>query len=210
MFIASLCRSLGTQRNASLKVAGFDRPLTHFPKKRENFRCFWASVKNTYLTGKASTPFFINVYRGFVFLKKMSPGRVHFFRLWYKCGVIDSLVMELNLVRGGSQPPTFHLACAAPASPADPMTSQHATPMKNNTHKLPFILIAALSAAGLGGAVFGTSANLAGLGVSVNVAQKGMAAGLSLQGGTNVLNVGASYSQGTNAYSVQTTVPTGN
>jgi hypothetical protein len=28
MFIASLCRSRGTQRNASLKVAGFDCPLT--------------------------------------------------------------------------------------------------------------------------------------------------------------------------------------
>jgi hypothetical protein len=27
MFIASLCRSLGTQRNASLKVAGFHSTL---------------------------------------------------------------------------------------------------------------------------------------------------------------------------------------
>lgn len=84
--------------------------------------------------------------------------------------------MELNLVRGGSQPPTFLLLCAAPASPADPMTSQHTTPMKKNTHKLSLILIAALSAAALGGAGCGTSANLAGLGVSVNVAQKGVAA----------------------------------
>lgn len=117
--------------------------------------------------------------------------------------------MELNLVRGGSQPPTFHLACAAPASPADPMTSQHATPMKKNTHTLSLMLTAAVSAAALGGAGCGTSANLAGLGVSVNVAQKGVAAGLSLQGGTNVLNVGASYSQGTNAYSAQTSIPTG-
>ncbi len=117
--------------------------------------------------------------------------------------------MELNLVRGGSQPPTFLLLCAAPASPADPMTSQHTTPMKKNTHKLSLILIAALSAAALGGAGCGTSANLAGLGVSVNVAQKGVAAGLTVNAGTNAITVGSSYSQGTNSYSVQASIPTG-
>ena len=54
----------------------------------------------------------------------------------------------------------------------------------------------------------GTSANLAGLSAQVNVAQKGMAAGLTLAAGTNQVSVGATYSQGTNSYGVQTTIPT--
>jgi hypothetical protein len=56
----------------------------------------------------------------------------------------------------------------------------------------------------------GTSGNLAGLGVSVNVAQKGIAAGLTLNAGTNAITVGGSYSQGTNSVAATTTIPTGN
>jgi hypothetical protein len=42
----------------------------------------------------------------------------------------------------------------------------------------------------------------------VNVAQKGIAAGLTVNAGTNAVTVGASYSQGTNSISGSTTIPT--
>lgn len=111
----------------------------------------------------------------------------------------------MNLVRGGIQPPTFPLPSAAPA-PRGPSPS-----MKNKTtlhlrHITPSALLAALALA----TGCGTSANLAGLGVSVNVAQKGVAAGLTLNAGTNAVTVGASYSQGTNSIAATTTIPTGN
>jgi hypothetical protein len=44
----------------------------------------------------------------------------------------------------------------------------------------------------------GTTANLSGLSASVNVAQKGIVAGLTLAGGTNGVTVGATYQNGTN------------
>jgi hypothetical protein len=53
----------------------------------------------------------------------------------------------------------------------------------------------------------GTQANLAGLGVSINVAQKGQAAALNLSAGTNSITVGGSYQQGTNNISSTVTVP---
>jgi hypothetical protein len=54
----------------------------------------------------------------------------------------------------------------------------------------------------------GTSANLAGLGVSLDVAQKGVVAGVTFAGGSNAVTVGASYAQGTNSYAGSATIPT--
>ena len=79
--------------------------------------------------------------------------------------------------------------------------------MKNKT-RLDIALCAILTAIALATAGCGTTANLAGLGVSVNVAQKGIAAGLTLNAGTNAVTVGGSYSQGTNSISGSTTIPT--
>jgi len=111
-------------------------------------------------------------------------------------------VAEMNPVRDGIQPPTLPLLRAAPDSPHGPPLF-----MKNKTtlHIASFTLLTALALATAG---CGTSANLAGLGVSVNVAQKGIAAGLTLNAGTNAVTVGASYSQGTNSISGSTTIPT--
>ena len=55
----------------------------------------------------------------------------------------------------------------------------------------------------------GTSSNLAGLGVSVNVAQKGLVAGVTFTGGSNSVTVGGTYSQGTNSYGGTVVIPTG-
>ena len=114
---------------------------------------------------------------------------------------MKKVVRETNLVRGGVQPPTFPLLRAAPDAPADPPLF-----MKNKTtlHITPSALLAALALAVAG---CGTSANLAGLGVSVNVAQKGVAAGLTVNAGTNAVTIGGSYSQGTNSISGSTTIP---
>jgi hypothetical protein len=117
---------------------------------------------------------------------------------------MKKVVKEMNLVRDGIQPPTFPLLRAAPDTLADPPPF-----MKNKTtlHSASFTLLTALALAAAG---CGTSAHLAGLGVSVNVAQKGIAAGLTLNAGTNAITVGGSYSQGTNSISGSTTIPTGN
>lgn len=56
----------------------------------------------------------------------------------------------------------------------------------------------------------GTSANLAGLSASINVAQRGQVAGLTVSAGTNSITVGGNYSQGTNSYAGSVTAPTGN
>jgi len=114
------------------------------------------------------------------------------------------VVNEMNPVRDGTQPPTLPLLRAAPDAPTDPLPF-----MKNKTtlHIASFTLLTALALAAAG---CGTSANLAGLGVSVNVAQKGIAAGLTLNAGTNAITVGGSYSQGTNSVAATTTIPTGN
>ena len=74
--------------------------------------------------------------------------------------------------------------------------------------KLGFVSLCALCGLLLNSGC-GTTANLAGLGVSVNVAQKGMAAGITLAAGTNTVAVGATYAQGTNSYGVNATIPTG-
>ncbi len=116
--------------------------------------------------------------------------------------VIKKIVQEMNLVRDGIQPPTLPLLRAAPDTPADP------SPFMKNKTRLDIALCAILTAIALATAGCGTSANLAGLGVSVNVAQKGIAAGLTLNAGTNSVTVGGSYSQGTNSISGSTTIPT--
>jgi hypothetical protein len=116
-----------------------------------------------------------------------------------------NLINTLDVVRGGSQPPAFPRIHAAPDSPADPpMATQKGRTLMNKTIcKLSLALGLALC---LGGC--GTSANLAGLGVSVDVAQKGVAAGLTVSAGTNAITVGGSYSQGTNSVAASTTIPT--
>jgi hypothetical protein len=114
--------------------------------------------------------------------------------------VIKKVVNEMNLVRGGIQPPAFPFLRAAPAPHGpSPFMKNKKTP-----HLASFTLLTALALAAAG---CGTSANLAGLGVSVNVAQKGVAAGLTLNAGTNAITVGGSYSQGTNSISGATTIP---
>src|SRR5271157_39691 len=111
------------------------------------------------------------------------------------------VVKELNVVRDGSQPPTLPPLRAAPGTPADP------SPFMKNKTRLHIASCTLLTALALATAGCGTSANLAGLGVSVNVAQKGIAAGLTLNAGTNSVTVGGSYSQGTNCVSATTTIP---
>jgi len=113
---------------------------------------------------------------------------------------MKKVVKEMNLVRDGVQPPTLPLLRAAPDTLADPLF------MKNKTtlHIASLTLLTALALATAG---CGTTANLAGLGVSVNVAQKGIAAGLTVSAGTNSVTVGGSYSQGTNSISGSTTIP---
>jgi len=115
--------------------------------------------------------------------------------------MMNKVVNETNLVRDGIQPPTLPLHRAAPVSPADP------SPYMKNKKTPPHASLALLAAAALATAGCGTTANLAGLGVSVNVAQKGVAAGLTLNAGTNAITVGGSYSQGTNSISGSTTIP---
>ena len=116
---------------------------------------------------------------------------------------MKKVVKEMNLVRDGVQPPTFPLLCAAPDTLTDPSF------MKNKT-TLPIASLTLVTVLALAAAGCGTTANLAGLGVSVNVAQKGLAAGLTLNAGTNAVTIGGSYSQGTNSISGSTTIPTGN
>jgi hypothetical protein len=82
--------------------------------------------------------------------------------------------------------------------------------MKNKTQKFDVASIVLISAFALVTGGCGTSANLAGLGVSVNVAQKGVAAGLTLNAGTNSLMVGGSFASGTNSVGGTVTIPTGN
>ncbi len=53
----------------------------------------------------------------------------------------------------------------------------------------------------------GTTANLAGLSASVNVAQKGAVVGATFTGGTNSVTVGATYASGTNTIGGIITVP---
>ena len=54
----------------------------------------------------------------------------------------------------------------------------------------------------------GTTANLSGLSASVNVAQKGVVAGLTVSGSTNgSVTVGAVYGTGTNTIGGAVTVP---
>ena len=69
------------------------------------------------------------------------------------------------------------------------------------------LLLAALGLCALVLTGCGTNSNLAGLAVGVNVAQKGMVAGLTVQGGSNAVNVGVSYAQGSNSYNVGATIP---
>ncbi len=55
----------------------------------------------------------------------------------------------------------------------------------------------------------GTTANLAGASVSIDVAQHGTAVGVTLAGGTNSVTIGATYANGTNqSIVVGTTIPT--
>ena len=53
----------------------------------------------------------------------------------------------------------------------------------------------------------GTSSNLSGLGVSLNLAQKGVVAGVTFTGGTNAATIGATYQNGTNQVGGSVTVP---
>jgi hypothetical protein len=118
---------------------------------------------------------------------------------------MNKVTKEMSFVRDGRLAARF---AASSSGPGPSRTFRFPTKgtMKKSI-KTPALagicLAAALCAGGCG-----TTSNLAGLGVSVNVAQKGVAAGLTVNAGTNAVTVGASYSQGTNSISGSTTIPT--
>lgn len=72
-----------------------------------------------------------------------------------------------------------------------------------------FITLSSIALAACLLSACGTTSNLAGTSVSVDVLQKGMAAGLTLAGGSNSVAVGISYAQGTNDIALGVVVPTG-
>lgn len=112
--------------------------------------------------------------------------------------MIERLNSKLSFktwVRDGVQPPAFPCRSAAPDAHDPPAAAPR------------LLICASLLALAWAAAGCGTSANLAGLGVSLNVAQNGLAAGATFNAGTNSVTVGANYSQGTNSYSGTATIP---